>query len=242
MSEHLQEENGLFQEIEKLPWFHSIDLGNGIVTPGRAELAHLKAQANAFFDEALKEKAVLDIGCYDGFYSFEAYRRGAKRVVATDHFIWQDDRCRQAFELARRRVAPNVEVLELDIADITPERVGTFDVVLFTGVLYHLRHPLQALEQVARLVSGTLVLETHLDAVDFGRPAMVFYPNRELNDDPSNWWGPNRLCIEAMLRDVGFASIGFQANPVYPSNRGIFHARRGGVHPSAWKASDHHNR
>jgi tRNA (mo5U34)-methyltransferase len=215
----------LVNRIQSLPWFHSIDLGNGLVTPGRARLADLKAMADAIFDETLAGKTILDIGCCDGFYSFEAHRRGAQRVVATDHFIWQDPRCRESFELARHIIAPSMEAHDLDIPELTPEKIGTFDLVLFAGVLYHLRHPLQMLEHISLLATETLVVETHLDAIESQRPAMTFYPGSELNKDPSNWWGPNQACVEAMLRDVGFPVVTFQHNPVHPG-RGIFHARR----------------
>jgi hypothetical protein len=68
--------------------------------------------------------------------------------------------------------------------------------MLFAGVLYHLRHPLFELERVAKLVSSELIVEMHLDAMDYDRPAMVFYPGAELNSDDTNWWGPNRACVE----------------------------------------------
>ena len=224
MHESLDKAN-LLQEIKTLPWFHSIDLGNGLITPGRARLSDLRAMADAFFDQPLSEKTVLDIGCYDGFYSFEARRRGAKHVVATDHFIWQDPRVRRCFDIAKDMVAPDIEVHDLDIAELTPARIGTFDVVLFAGIFYHLRHPFAVLEHIAPLAKGTLVVETRLDAVESKRPAMTFYPSSELNNDSSNWWGPNRACVEAMLRDLGFPQVRFRTNPTH-SCRGIFHGRR----------------
>jgi tRNA (mo5U34)-methyltransferase len=96
--------------------------------------------------------------------------------------------------------------------------------MLFAGVLYHLRHPLFELERVAKLVSSELIVEMHLDAMDYDRPAMVFYPGAELNSDDTNWWGPNRACVEAMLRDIGFKNVEFTAHPTAP--RGIFRAVR----------------
>jgi tRNA (mo5U34)-methyltransferase len=215
----------LLAEIHNLSWFHSIDLGNGIVTPGRAQLPELQAMADVIFEGGLAGKSVLDIGCYDGFYTFEAYRRGAQRVVATDHYIWQDPRCRRCFDLARQIIAPDLEAYDLSIKDVLSETLGTFDIVLFLGVLYHVRDPLQVLEQIASLANDVLVVETHLDAVESERPAMTFYPGRELNDDPSNWWGPNSACVKAMLIDIGFSEVTFRLNPIH-SNRGIFHARR----------------
>jgi tRNA (mo5U34)-methyltransferase len=82
------------------------------------------------------------------------------------------------------------------------------------------------LERIAPLATETLIVETHLDAMEIERPAMVMYPGTELNDDPTNWWGPNPACVTGMLRDVGFARVDFQPNPNHPANRGIFHGRR----------------
>ena len=97
--------------------------------------------------------------------------------------------------------------MDIDLPELTPSSVGRFDIVLFAGVLYHLKNPLWGLETVARLTSSLLVVETAMDAVDQPRPMMVFYPGTELNGDPTNWWGPNRQCVEAMLRDVGFPTL-----------------------------------
>ena len=78
-----------------MPWFHQIDFGDGLLTPGNTKIENLRAMADIYFDEPLTGKSVLDIGCYDGFQSFEAFRRGAKRVLATDYFMWNvDPRCR----------------------------------------------------------------------------------------------------------------------------------------------------
>ena len=216
----------LIKRVNSLPWFHQIDLGNGIVTPGRTSIDHLRALADALFDTSIAGKSLLDIGCYDGFFSIEAKRRGA-HVLATDFFIWNhDSRCREAFEIARACLAPDLQDKMIDVCDLSPKSVGKFDIVLFSGVLYHLRHPFAVLEQIAPLASETLVVESHLDALDVSRPAMVMYPGTELNNDPSNWWGPNPACVTAMLRDVGFARVDFQPNPNLPASRGIFHARR----------------
>ncbi len=217
----------LLKKINSLPWFHQIDLGNGILTPGRTPQKELQAMAKTIFERSLVQKTVLDIGCYDGFYSFEANKRGAKRVLATDFFMWQHDaRCREAFEIARAYVAPDTEDKVIDIPDLSTESVGQFDIVLFLGVFYHLRHPFLTLEQIAKLASDTLVVETHLDAIEIERPAMIFYPTTELNNDPTNWWGPNPSCVKAMLRDVGFARVDYKPNPNHPSSRGVFLARR----------------
>jgi tRNA (mo5U34)-methyltransferase len=140
--------------------------------------------------------------------------------------MWHADRrCREAFELARSRIAPELMDIDIDVLDMTQERVGTFDIVLLAGVLYHLRNPFLAIERLAPLARQTMILETHLDALDVPKPAMVFYPTNELNNDPSNWWGPNPACVSAMLKDVGFSRIVYRHHPLLAS-RGIFHASR----------------
>jgi tRNA (mo5U34)-methyltransferase len=217
----------LQRKINQLPWFHQIDFGEGVLSPGISKIDILRSQADIYFSTGIEGKSFLDIGCWDGFNSFEAKRRGASRVLATDHYAWSQP-CwgdRRSFELARAHIEPEVEVLDIDLPDLTPSRVGQFDVVLFAGVLYHLRHPLRGLEIVAPLAKSTLIVETHLDALEQNRPMMVFYPGTELGGDGSNWWGPNRACVEAMLRDVGFPHVTFTANPTAAS-RGIFHCQR----------------
>lgn len=109
--------------------------------------------------------------------------------------------------------------------------MGAFDVVLFLGVLYHLRHPLLALERVAS-VTRDLILKTVVDMLGIGRPAAAFYPERELSDDPTNWWGPNPAAVEGMLRAVGFrAARRVTPLPSLPRRvvRAVVHGgRRGG--------------
>jgi tRNA (mo5U34)-methyltransferase len=221
-------DDGLAAAVAALPWHHQIDFGAGLLAPGNTKLPVLEAQARIYFgDDIVRGRTFLDVGCWDGYNSFEAHRRGARRVLATDHFAWSDA-CwgdRRAFELGRSRLAPAVEVMDIDLPDLTAERIGVFDVVLFAGVFYHLRHPFAVLEQIAAVAQEWLILETHLDALDVRRPAMIFYPGSELANDPTNWWGPNPACVQAMLRDVGFAHVESHPHPSY-ANRGIFRARR----------------
>lgn len=205
-----------------------MDFGCGVLSAGRKKIDVLRAEANAYFESDIAGKSFLDIGCWDGFNSFEAHRRGASRVLATDHFVWLEKSCgdRRSFEFARAHFAPSVEVLDIDLPDITESAIGRFDVVLFAGVLYHLRHPFATLEKLAPLARETFIVETHLETVIGTRPTMIFYPGSELNNDPTNWWGPNRACVEAMLKDVGFSTVGYRHHPIYGPSRGIFHARR----------------
>jgi len=210
--------------IQTLPWFHELDFGDGIVTPGRGKIPYLQATADIYFGPSLAGKTVLDIGCYDGFYSFSALKKGASRVLATDYYMWSSDpRCKEAFLLARSQIAPDLEYKQIDIFDLNVESVGTFDVVLFSGVLYHLKNPFLALERVSLLANEQLIVETHLDALDQERPAAIFYPGAEQNNDASNWWGPNPACVLGMLEHCGFHKLKYKSHPL-ASDRGIFYA------------------
>jgi len=220
-------EPSLAEQINSLRWFHQIDFGNGLLSPGWIGADKIRRMAKMIYDRPITGKSVLDIGCWDGAYSIEAVRRGASRVLATDHFVWQPDSWgdRRCFELARAHLAPSIEDMDIDVTDLTPARVGTFDVVLFLGVFYHLRHPFAVLEQVAALAKEVLVVESRIIAPLSRRPFMRFYPGTELDGDPTNWWAPNRACMEAMLRDLGFRRIKFQ-RPDRRFRRGMFHAER----------------
>ena len=127
-------------EIDRIRWFHQIDLGHGVVTPGiDPSAARLPQYA---LPRDLSGKSVLDIGAWDGFFSFEAERRGAARVVALDSYVWRSPLFgRDGFDLARRTLDSKVEDVELEVLEIGPEKLGTFDLVIFSGVLYHMRHP-----------------------------------------------------------------------------------------------------
>ena len=185
-----------------------IDLGGGVVTKGIDDTPAASGAARSARSRS-PGMTVLDIGAWDGFFSFEAERRGAARVVAADYFSWHGAGwgSKAGFELARRALGSKVEDVDIDVMDLSPERVGQFDVVFFLGVLYHLRHPLLALERIASVTRQLLILETVVDMVGISRPAMAFYPGRELNNDPTNWWAPNVPGCTPCCSDVGFDDV-----------------------------------
>ena len=155
----------------------------------------------------LSSKTVLDVGAWDGFYSFESERRGASRVVAADHFVWGEF-TQAGFLLAREALGSRVEAADIDVPDICPDRLGTFDLVLFLGVLYHLKNPMDGIERVASVTREHLILETLIDLrAGNRRPLIAFYPGDEIQNDDSNWCGPNPCAVEAMLRVAGFSRI-----------------------------------
>lgn len=215
-------------EVQKLgPWFHNLDL-EGVPTAPRHFLGDYPRQKFARFASAIPEdltgKTVLDIGCNAGFYSMEMKRRGAARVVGID----TDDTY-----LAQARFAARVTGVDIELRNLNVYEVGKlgekFDIVLFMGVLYHLRHPLLALDIIHdRVVDDTMVFQSMqrgsnlLDAVEpdypfsetvvFERPGFpkLHFIEKKYADDPTNWWVPNRACVEAMLRSSGFR---IEANP-----------------------------
>jgi tRNA (mo5U34)-methyltransferase len=201
------------REVPKIDWYHCIPLGHGIVTPGTDRpLDRLQKMG---IPQTLRGKTVLDIGSWDGFFAFEAERRGAERVVATDSYAWRD-RGKQGFEFARAALGSHVEDRNLDVLELSPESVGVFDLVLFLGVLYHMKDPLIGLERVASVTGGRVIVATAIDLIGTRRPAAAFYPASEFNADPTNWWGCNPAAVMAMLRAVGFAHARV-FTPPYPA-------------------------
>lgn len=199
-----------FEAKRGYPWFHNIDLGDGIITPG-AQNSHATLR-RVEIPMDLAGMTVLDIGCNDGFYSLECEKRGAK-VTAIDTFS-------ETAEFVVDLLGSGVEVLHGDFQLWETDR--TFDLVLFMGVLYHLRHPFMGIEKVRSLCHGDLILESHCTDMGGTTPAMQMYPKAELNNDPSNWWGPNPACIYAMLNDVGFTDIRVRGRE---GSRIVYHAR-----------------
>ncbi|WP_419826373.1 TIGR04290 family methyltransferase [Sphingomonas sp.] len=230
MSDQDSEREVLRARIEALaPWFHNIDLG-GVQTAPDHFLGDYPAFKFARFARCLPDdltgKTVLDIGCNAGFYSVEMKRRGADRVVGID----SDDRYLEQARLATSALGfTGIEFRNLSVYDVAAlgER---FDLVIFMGVLYHLRHPLLALDLIREHVAGDMLLfqsmqmgsteaadvpedhpfhlpgtfdpPTYFDNRDY--PKMHFI-ERRFAGDWTNWWAPNRACVEGMLRAAGFA-------------------------------------
>lgn len=194
----------LRKQAEALTWYHTIDLGHNVITKGVVNT--ILRLPRYQLPENLSGLRVLDIGANNGFFSIEAIKRGAK-VVAIDK--WRDDGAapRAQFDLACKATGASVETHDLDVYDLSPDKLGVFDITFFLGVLYHLKHPILALEKVACVTKGTMILETHIDALDLDYPAAVYYTGSQVNSDPTNYWGPNPLAVEAWGMEAGFISF-----------------------------------
>jgi tRNA (mo5U34)-methyltransferase len=216
------------------PWFHSIDLGNGVTTPGAGSKEFLTNCANVYFGMGVDGLSVLDVGAWDGFFSFEAERRGASRVLAVDKFCWGGGGPgnRKAFELAHEIIGSGVEDRIIDIPETRLDTVGRFDHVMFNGIVYHIFDPLSALREMAAIARYVLTVETFMDNIGNPRPVMVFYPGEQHPPGhPQNGWGANSYCMHAILNKLGFETVlEFQTPHPDMVNRSIFIALKPG-HP-----------
>jgi len=250
------------ERVREIDWYHSIDLGDGIVTPGNPV-------NRAMVERGLPDvagRSVLDVGAWDGFYSFLAERRGAARVVAMDHYAWCVDfaarleywrACdasgelpdqrrdftdfyrpdtmpgRGGFDLAREVLASRVEPVVADFMAVDSAELGCFDVVLFLGVLYHVREPLTALERIRALTSGVAVVETEAVRV-LGLPrarVLEFHPGGELRADHTNWFVPTEAALHALCRAAGFRRVETRIGPP-PVRHHLASVARGMLRPA----------
>ena len=227
----------LRQRIDELgPWFHNLDL-HGVMTAPEHFLGDWPASGWRRFAHAipadLTGKSVLDIGCNGGFYALEMKRRGAEVVVGID----SDPRYVAQARFAAATLDLSIEFLEMSVYDVA--RLGRrFDLVIFMGVLYHLRHPLLALDLIHAHVADDLLLFQSMqrgDAVIAPLPPDHAFEERAVFDhpgfprlqfiedayagDPTNWWLPNRACAEAMLRSAGFALLRHPDHETYLCRR-----------------------
>ncbi|MFZ5896287.1 MAG: TIGR04290 family methyltransferase [Myxococcota bacterium] len=217
-------------------WFQNINLGGVQTAPSHflGDYPNCKWQR---FQHAipsdLQGKSVLDIGCNAGFYTIEFKRRGAGRTLGVD----SDPRYLEQARLAAEVCSVDVEFLNLDVYELATLR-ERFDIVLFMGVLYHLRHPLLALDILHEHVVGdTLIFQSmlrgslesksyaedylfseseHFEEPEY--PKLHFVEQRYSHDD-TNWWIPNKSCVEAMLRSAGFRIVDNPETEVYVCQR-----------------------
>ena len=225
------------RRVERLgPWFHNIDL-QGVMTAPEHPLGDYPAlkwrQFASHIAPHVSGRTVLDIGCNGGFYAIEMKRLGARRVVAIDY----DERYLAQARFAAEVCETDIEFRQMSVYDVA--KLGeSFDIVVFMGVLYHLRHPLLALDLVnEHAVKEIMVFQSmlrgsmqtapvaenydfwqgdHFDQPDY--PKLHFIEQKYASDQ-TNWWVPNRACAEAMLRSAGFEVTAHPEDEVYICRR-----------------------
>lgn len=230
-------------------WFHNIDL-NGVHTAPNHFLDDFPNVKWRRFADALPDdltgRTVLDVGCNAGFYSIEMKRRGADRVVAIDF----DDRYLAQGRFAAEVIGQDIEFRKLSVYDVA-ELGEQFDLVLFLGVLYHLRHPLLALDLIHDHVARDLLVFQSMQrgpaAVDPVQPDYDFFADNHFESagypklhfiehsyahDWTNWWAPNAACSAAMLRSAGFAIVDHPEDEVFICRRTERPTSAGAVYPA----------
>jgi tRNA (mo5U34)-methyltransferase len=254
--------------VDAIQWHHSIRVDDGVVTPGGKTLEHHHDDIKRLRLPGLAGKSVLDIGAWDGYYTFMAEGAGASRVVALDHYVWSVDYKKateyttrqlasgqpirafhtvpelwdpaglpgkRGFDLVHRLLNSRAEVVVGDFMTMDLSALGTFDAVLFLGVIYHLEEPLRALRRVRQLTHGFAAIETEAVLLPGppGRPLWQFVDAAQLNDDPTIWWVPTAEGLRAMCLAAGFSRAEIATGPPKRSRfrrrqsvnyRGVVHA------------------
>jgi len=233
----------LSERLQRHRWFHSIELP-GLSISGDSPASELLAAPGVIPD--VRGKSVLDIGAWDGKYSFQAEAAGAARVVALDHYVWRLDpsarqeyyeQCRAygvlpdpgriargflntdstpgkaGFDLLHEHLASNVVAVVDDFMTMDLAELGTFDVVFYFGVLYHLTDPITALQRVRQVTQELAIIETAgIRLAGYRHSSVVeFYPGDELNEDFGNWFAPSASALVAMCRVAGFRRVELKA-------------------------------
>jgi tRNA (mo5U34)-methyltransferase len=220
------------RRVEALgPWFHNLDL-QGVATAPQHFLGDYPRVKWQHFAHAipadLRGASVLDIGCNAGFFSIEMKRRGAARVLGID----SDPSYLAQAQFAAEVMGCEIELRNMSVYEVA--QLGRFDLVLFTGVFYHLRHPLLALDLIRQHVMGELLVFQSMqrgssevtklardypfsnsdvfDAEGFPR---LHFVEHAYSADETNWWIPNRACVEAVLRSAGFSIVSHPEAEVY---------------------------
>jgi tRNA (mo5U34)-methyltransferase len=213
-------------ELKRLaPWFHRIDLGNGLFTKTESVMGEPVDHPHGpwqtiqkLLPPSLAGQTLLDVGCNAGFYAFEAKRRGAKRVLGVDG---QRQHVRQGL-FVRKALGLDVEFRRLNVYELAPRTVGRFDITLALGLLYHLKHPILALENLYQVTKELLVIETAIMPPErtpesflhpLGEQQMLLHALAYVENPAAakeqvfNWFLPSVPALVALLRNTGFAEV-----------------------------------
>lgn len=196
-------------------WWHSIDFGDGIISNGeKGGGPHIhQKEINWFPKDFFINKRVLDVGAWDGYYSFYAEKQGASEVIAVDKFVWTGqagiNRSKRGFDIAHKLLNSKVIAYVMDVEEMHPDILGTFDSIIYAGVFYHLKNPYQSLEILDKLlnVGGRIMLETNMCNIGNPVPLLQFHPKNSLNNDSTNYWSPNGACLKFMFEEIGNYTI-----------------------------------
>ncbi|MBL8488318.1 MAG: methyltransferase domain-containing protein [Rhodocyclaceae bacterium] len=211
----------LAERVAAIEWYHTIDLGGGVVTPGWFDLRPILGRYP--IPERLDGMRVLDVATFDGFWAFEFERRGAAEVVALDidSFAEVDmtprirrqksaaylaQRTGLGFKLAAEALRSRVQRVSLNVYDLSPEKLGKFDMVFISDVLLHLMNPMKALANVCSVTGGKAVI---VDVYNPVLPARLM--SYESGETHNTWWDFSFGALEQMIWDAGFSSVDLHA-------------------------------
>ena len=217
-------------------WWHSIELPDGTVTPGEKSVDHLRGEWGRMRLPDLAGLSVLDIGAWDGWFSFQAEQAGANRVVALDSFTWSLDFSRAVGRMRPAITSANYIHAGGDLravvvgrvqshAEIASDDRGSPDAViaddLFLGVLYHLEDPMRAARRLRAVTRELAVIETHAIALPElqDKALFEFVPGSDVNHDPTNWWFATEKALHGLLNSVGFGSVETVGTDAVPQSR-----------------------
>jgi tRNA (mo5U34)-methyltransferase len=198
-------------------WYHRFEFPGGVTTPSQQQTPLvLRSLEEIGFPQDASGLRALDVGCCDGLYSFLLEKRGAE-VVSVDYRNVKQF----GFGIAQRIIGSTIEPQVDTIYNITPEKYGLFDIVLFLGVLYHLRHPILGLDRMRSMLKpgGRLFLETHMldkqkeakTAEKKAMPIAYFYKRDAWQGNYTNYFGPNQAAVDAWLDAAEFTPTGFSS-------------------------------
>ena len=230
-------------EVQRLePWFHCIDLGDGLVTKSKSAIGEPVEHPRPTWEkvkvclpEDLSGKSVLDVGCNAGFYSIEMKRRGAARVVGIDS---QRDLVRQA-KFVRQMVGLEIDYRRMSVYDLDPRELGQFDITLALGLIYHCKHLVLALEKLFLVTRDLLILETaiypperapesFLYAEGGAQPTLhplAYVENRpDAKEAVFNWFLPSTGALCALLKNIGFDEV--EVFPGVQTDRAVLACRK----------------
>ena len=207
--------------MSELKYWHSIQLPNGEVTPGIKTLDGLQSEENVVFNLIdVRGKSVLDVGAWDGYFSFAAERRGARFVMASDWHcwvgpIWGDKAC---FDYAKKALNSKVEEWVCKAEEL-PENGPKFDKVLLLGVTYHVKNPIDLIKRCVNLANEHVIIETEYMNDGNIDPILKLIPDSSLNNDDTNWNIPNLEGVKVMMEMAGLTDVVLAKHLNFPNNR-----------------------